>query len=480
MKVINSITGMLNRQIVLTGVSIKNIYKTVKIITIFAILILYIIYGCVSSCYASEVFKMNVKVGHRTFSVYVQEVVITNKKCVTHDLVNKTDTEGINVGKVDEIHKNDVNFDNVSKTDENYFNRNDVNNTDSGNVNDIYSDIIDKNDYKNIDETVRDETGLDISFETIVNTLSDNNGYMRFKDVVPYISKIILSGRNNIIQILILCIFSALINLLTPVFNEKQLKDTAAGVVSVSLVTILMAVFLEMFNVAQNTIASLINIYKVISMVFFPAMCASGFAISAAGYYQIVIWMMTVADIVIKNILMNGVRIYACITLCDCIEQEAHFGRMCAFIQKGIKWGGYLIITFFMGLNGIKSIIGPLKDNINTSYVYKAVSIIPGIGDAASVLSQTVIASSALIRNTIGAAGVITLVICMAFPVIKLVVVSCIYHGVAAVIEPIADKRITRAVSGLACAVGSLTYLVVISSILFIITIMLICIVSGH
>ncbi len=74
-------------------------------------------------------------------------------------------------------------------------------------------------------------------------------------------------------------------------------------------------------------------------------------------------------------------------------------------------------MTVFMGLNGIKSIINPVKDSINTSYVYKAVSIIPGIGDAASMLSQTVIASS-LIKNTIGAAGVIALVLCMSFPVI--------------------------------------------------------------
>lgn len=177
---------------------------------------------------------------------------------------------------------------------------------------------------------------------------------------------------------------------------------------------------------------------------------------------------------------MNLNRVYVCVSLCDCVDKEAHFSKLCGFIQKGIKWCGYTMMTVFMGLNGIKSIINPVKDSINTSYVYKAVSIIPGIGDAASMLSQTVIASSSLIKNTIGAAGVIALVLCMSFPVIKLVVISCIYQGVAAVMEPVADKRIIRAVQALTSAVGCLTYLVIISSVLFILTIVIVCIATGR
>ena len=121
------------------------------------------------------------------------------------------------------------------------------------------------------------------------------------------------------------------------------------------------------------------------------------------------------------------------------------------------------MLTFFMGLNGIKSILNPLKDNINTSYIYKAVSIIPGIGDAASALSQTVV----------------VLTVCMLFPVVKLVTLSCIFHAIAAVMEPVADKRIIKAVAALGTAISSLTYLVVIALVLFVLTIVMICAVTS-
>ena len=335
----------------------------------------------------------------------------------------------------------------------------------------ISDDYIVSDDYKDIDRIVKRETGINISYGKIMQSVlddKDNSGYV--KKLLIYISDVIYSEKKNVAHVLALCIASALIRTMTPLFNEKQLKETAAGIISISLITMLLSVFMGAYNLARDSVEALINIYKTICMTFFPAVCAAGLPISAAGYYQIVIWMMTAADIGIKNILMNANRIYVCVSLCDCIDSEPHFLRLCNCMQKVIKWCGYTMLTFFMGLNGIKSILNPLKDNINTSYIYKAVSIIPGIGDAASVLSQTVIASSSLIKNTMGIAAVVVL-----FPVVKLVTLSCIFHAIAAVMEPVADKRIIKAVAALGTAISSLTYLVVISLVLFVLTIVMIC-----
>ena len=331
----------------------------------------------------------------------------------------------------------------------------------------ISDDYIVSDDYKDIDRIVKRETGINISYGKIMQSVlddKDNSGYV--KKLLIYISDVIYSEKKNVAHVLALCIASALIRSMTPLFNEKQLKETAAGVISISLITMLLSVFMGAYNLARDSVEALINIYKSICMTFFPAVCAAGLPISAAGYYQIVIWMMTAADIGIKNILMNANRIYVCVSLCNCM-------------QKVIKWCGYTMLTFFMGLNGIKSILNPLKDNINTSYIYKAVSIIPGIGDAASALSQTVIASSSLIKNTMGIAAVVVLTVCMLFPVVKLVTLSCIFHAIAAVMEPVADKRIIKAVAALGTAISSLTYLVVIALVLFVLTIVMICAVTS-
>ncbi|MBS7061100.1 MAG: stage III sporulation protein AE [Eubacterium sp.] len=344
----------------------------------------------------------------------------------------------------------------------------------------ISDDYIVSDDYKDIDRIVKRETGINISYGKIMQSVlddKDNSGYV--KKLLIYISDVIYSEKKNVAHVLALCIASALIRSMTPLFNEKQLKETAAGVISISLITMLLSVFMGAYNLARDSVEALINIYKSICMTFFPAVCAAGLPISAAGYYQIVIWMMTVADIGIKNILMNANRIYVCVSLCDCIDSEPHFLRLCNCMQKVIKWCGYTMLTFFMGLNGIKSILNPLKDNINTSYIYKAVSIIPGIGDAASALSQTVIASSSLIKNTMGIAAVVVLTVCMLFPVVKLVTLSCIFHAIAAVMEPVADKRIIKAVAALGTAISSLTYLVVIALVLFVLTIVMICAVTS-
>ena len=177
----------------------------------------------------------------------------------------------------------------------------------------ISDDYIVSDDYKDIDRIVKRETGINISYGKIMQSVlddKDNSGYV--KKLLIYISDVIYSEKKNVAHVLALCIASALIRSMTPLFNEKQLKETAAGVISISLITMLLSVFMGAYNLARDSVEALINIYKSICMTFFPAVCAAGLPISAAGYYQIVIWMMTAADIGIKNILMNANRIYIC------------------------------------------------------------------------------------------------------------------------------------------------------------------------
>lgn len=52
----------------------------------------------------------------------------------------------------------------------------------------------------------------------------------------------------------------------------------------------------------------------------------------------------------------------------------------------------------FIGLNAIKSILTPVQDTVNSKGIFMGISLIPGIGDTAQVLSNTILSSSALIK----------------------------------------------------------------------------------
>lgn len=341
----------------------------------------------------------------------------------------------------------------------------------------LYDEDSYSKEYKDIDKAIKSQTGLNISFKDIVANVNTKQSLSyNVKTILNYISQVFLQNRKMLIQIIILCVLSAFINIFSPFFNQKQLKDTAVAVIALTLTASLLVVYMGVYATAKEAMDNLVNIYKVICMVFIPAVYAAGAGISAAGYYQIIIWMIAAADVFIKSVLFGLDKIYIVMSMCDSIEEEEHFKKAKEMIKKSIKWCGGSVLTVFMGLGGIKSIINPVKDSLNTAYIYKAAGMIPGIGSSAELLSQTVVASSCIIKNSIGVAGIIVIIICMAAPVIKLVLIFTIYQGVAAIIEPVSDKRIIRIVTALGDAAGMLIYLLVIAFALFVLTIALICV----
>ena len=109
----------------------------------------------------------------------------------------------------------------------------------------------------------------------------------------------------------------------------------------------------------------------------------------------------------------------------------------------------------------------------------KILSALPGIGNAVESAASLVLGSVRLVKNGIGAAAMLCLVLVVLFPVLKLLVVMLLHYAVAALLEPIADTRLTAAVAGAAQAMQLLLKLVLMACVLFFLTIALICSVTG-
>ena len=165
-------------------------------------------------------------------------------------------------------------------------------------------------DYKDIDKILKESSYNSVTFEDIVDSIySGNSTRDSGKKIVQYITEVISSNRNDCMKILILCILSAFINVFGPFFNKQQLTESTLSVIAISLITVLFVVFIQASDTASSTLTSIINLYKAISMVFLPAISASGAIMSKAVYYQIIIAMIAVSNIFFKNILLKTNKI---------------------------------------------------------------------------------------------------------------------------------------------------------------------------
>ncbi len=73
--------------------------------------------------------------------------------------------------------------------------------------------------------------------------------------------------------------------------------------------------------------------------------------------------------------------------------------------------------------------------------------MIPGIGDVVSGTSEVVLGSAVLLKNGVGIAGALLVTGVVMIPVINMGILTLLYKGTAALIQPVSDKRIVEAIS---------------------------------
>ena len=110
-----------------------------------------------------------------------------------------------------------------------------------------------------------------------------------------------------------------------------------------------------------------------------------------------------------------------------------------------------ILLTIFVGVLSIEGTLGSSVDGITAKTAKAAVSsFIPVVGKVLGDAVDTVIGCSAILKNAIGIVGVIVVIAICITPILKLAIITIIYHLTAALCEPIADSKIVSLISQMA------------------------------
>ena len=149
--------------------------------------------------------------------------------------------------------------------------------------------------------------------------------------------------------------------------------------------------------------------------------------------------------------------------------------RTTELLRQGILWTLKTMFGIIVGFHVIQGLVLPQADALKNASAMRLAQMIPGVGAGAGAISQMVMGSGILIKNTAGAAAVLVLLFMAAVPVIKLLVLMFLYYMAAAVMQPVCDKRLVACMTGAAAGHGILLKIVGCSLALFSVTIAVLC-----
>ena len=338
-------------------------------------------------------------------------------------------------------------------------------------------DNVEYDDIQNvIDELVT--TPDQVSFKEYVEGIASGSEEFSLSGLI---SKVINSlfgelanNKSLLIQLILIAILAAIFTNFANVFQNNQVSETAFYVTYVMLFALLTSSFFVATEIARNVLQNMFDFMKVLMPTFLLSIAVSSGAKTSLFYYESTLAVFTGINFILLNVVLPLINVYFVIALANHLTKEDLLSKLTELIETVVQWILKTLLAFVIGFNAIQGLIIPMAEHVKKSAIIKSTSAIPGVGNAINSVTETILGASVIVKNAIGVAGLIVVLIMCLVPLVKLVCFVFVYKLGAALVQPVSDKRMVGCISAAANASKLLLSMVCICLLLFVLSIAII------
>ncbi len=251
--------------------------------------------------------------------------------------------------------------------------------------------------------------------------------------------------------------------------SKRGISNTAFTVCYAVVGGICITVFYGVADLAQNTMTALDSAVKGLIPVLFAVIAAGGGLTQASVVQPTVFMTSQVLVTLIHHFLMPMILLAFALHIANHFSDSVHLKLFGELFHKIIKWVLIFSLTVFVGIISIQSVAVTSMDAVKLKSARYAVNtLIPLIGGALAESLEAIGGSVMLIKNTVGIAGIIgVLLLCIA-PVLKIFMIVCMLRLTAAICEPVSDFRFCSLLNCVADSTSLLGICVMSLAVIFI------------
>jgi len=230
------------------------------------------------------------------------------------------------------------------------------------------------------------------------------------------------------------------------------MKSTS-GIVFYACYTLIILLMLtgiyNVYNMAADVIRDVGRFCDVIMPVLLTLMVAVGSGASAGVYQPAVALFGTLITRIIGEIILPTFMVSLVFTVVSNLSENVRLTKMSEFFRNLSVKALSIVFMIFSAFLTVKGVTAGIADGISfRAAKFATRNYIPIIGGYLSDGMDLFLAGSVLIKNSVGAAGLMMLFIMVFLPAVRIIVYGLLMKFTASVIEPIADKRISGFLSG--------------------------------
>lgn len=289
------------------------------------------------------------------------------------------------------------------------------------------------------------------SIEEILNQILKGESLFQKETMSKWFKNIVKAQlqreQKAMFQVVLLVLLAAVFSNFTAVFGDGKTGETSFYITYMLLLALLIKSFGSMGVELKKLLENFILFLKALMPSYFLAVTASSGSATAMIFYEAVLFLIYVIQVVFLKGIVPAIYVLALVELVNYLHSEDFLSKMAELLQTLIEWSLKSCMAVVLGMQLIQNMIGPAMDSLKRDIIGKTAASIPGIGNAINGVTEVALGTAVIIRNGIGVVGIIILVCIGIRPVIRLALLAFLYKLLAAVVQPVSDKRMTGALS---------------------------------
>lgn len=281
-------------------------------------------------------------------------------------------------------------------------------------------------------------------------------------------------------QLILIAIISALIKNIQSSFQSESVTVVANFVLMILLSSLAVQSFTVISELITTTISRMHDFIIALLPLLLSLMAMLGGIISASFFHPLIVTFLYFIVILVDKIIIVFIFLSLILHLVSQMNQTFQLTKLGDLLRQIGLTLLFVSLTIFLTVLSAQGAITAVQDGLGIKTAkFVTNNFIPVVGRMLSEATDTIFATTQVIKNGLGLFGLIFILLVVSLPIIKVAIVGCFYKLAAAIIQPIGDDQVVKSISIIADHVFYLLAVLVVVSFMFLMMIVVILIASN-
>ncbi|SEO30490.1 stage III sporulation protein AE [Amphibacillus marinus] len=281
-------------------------------------------------------------------------------------------------------------------------------------------------------------------------------------------------------QLIVISLISAFLKNMQASFQSESVSTVANLVLIILLTTLAIQSFTVVGALITDVVSQIHSFVLALLPLLLGLMAMMGGILSASFFHPVIITFLNITVVITDKVVLPLIYFSLLLHLVSLLNKTFQLTKLADLLRQVALGLLVICLSVFLTVLSAQGAISSVQDGLTvktTQFVTN--NFIPVVGRMFSEATDTIFATTQILKNGLGVFGFIFILLMVAVPIIKVAIIGLSYKLVAAILQPIGEVQIVKSATAISEHIFYLLAALLVVSFMFVMTIVILLVASN-